>query len=131
MNQSVAVRQSVTLSWNISYTAQESSQARNILFNRYPQHDSSAVVRIGIVALASFSSVPGKLFPVIDSPFEPRIVVPKSASVTEPAITIQDVTKQDEAFYRIEVRVGTTPVANHTIFLTVYGNYVHFTVLCL
>ena len=62
------------------------------------------------------------------SPLAPRIAVVRSASaISEPAITIQNATEQDEGFYQIEVNVGIAPAASHTIFLTVFGNYVHFT----
>ena len=127
MNQSVVIRQSLTLSWKGTLTAQERSQAYTFLFTRFPQRDSSAVVQtIGGFGfgVASLVLVPFRL-----TSLAPRIDFPQSASAAEPAITIQNVTKQDEGFYRIEVFVGfgRAAVANHTIFLTVFGNYVHFT----
>ena len=62
------------------------------------------------------------------SPLAPHITVVRSVSaISEPAITIQNATEQDEGFYQIEVKVGTEPAARHTIFLTVSGNYVHLT----
>ena len=124
MNQSVEVQGTITLSWNVTFTAQENKQSPKVLLKRYPQHNSLAEEFIGIIGVASAG---GAVFPSITSPLQPRIVVPQSACVTEPAITISDATKYDEGFYRIEVRVGGTAVANHTIFLTVFGNYAHFT----
>ena len=124
MNQSVAVSQSVKLSWNVTFTAQENRQSPRVLLKRYPQHNSLAEELIGVIGV---TSVGGTVLPSITSPLQPRIVVLRSASVTEPAITISDATKHDEAFYRIEVEVGGRAVANHTIFLTVFGNYSHFT----
>ena len=124
MNQSVAVSQSVTLSWNVTFTAQENRQSPRVLLKRYPQHNSLAEELIGVIGVTSAG---GAVFPSITSPLQPRITVPRSASVTEPTITISDATKHDEGFYRIEVEVGGRAVANHTIFLTVFGNYAHFT----
>ena len=124
VNQSVAVSQSVTLSWKATYTPQESSLAQDVLFRRYPQHNNSAVVRIGFTGFVV--SRLGRI-PYFVSPFKPRITVPVVASsataITEPAITILNVTKEDEAFYWIEVFVNDASVTNHTIFLTVLGNY--------
>ena len=126
MNKSVAVNQSITLSWKLTYTAQEKSQVRIVEFKRYVQQNNSlTVVQIGAIGFFPPSSNPH-----YTADFSQRIAVVKSASaITEPAITIQDATKQDEAFYRIEVSIGTplVPVDNHTIFLTVFGNYVLFT----
>ena len=125
MNQSAAVNTSITLSWKGSYSAEQSSQNRAIRFKRYPQNNSSAVVQIGIASILPLIT---GLDTNYQSPFKPRIAVIESASaLSEPAITIQDVTKQDEAFYRIEVFIGTATVASHTIFLMVFGNYVHST----
>ena len=124
MDQSVEVHRATTLSWNVIFTAQENKQSPRILLKRYPQHNSLAEELIGLVSVTSVGDV---LFPSILSPLQPRIVVPQSASVTEPAITISDATKHDEGFYRIEVEVGGRAVANHTIFLTVFGKYSHFT----
>ena len=79
---------------------------------------------IGSIAIAPLAD----LAPRYQSPLAPRIAVVRSASsISEPAITIQNATEQDEGFYQIEVKAGTAPVASHTIFLTVFGNYVHFT----
>ena len=119
MNQSVEVQGTITLSWHVTFTAQENRQSPKVLLERYPQHNSSAEELIGIVGVTSAGSA---VHPFISSPLQPRIVVPQSASVTEPAITISDATKHDEGFYRIEVEVGGRAVANHTIFLTVFGN---------
>ena len=124
MNQSVAVSQSVTLSWNVTFTDQENKQSPKVLLKRYPQHNSLAEELIGVIGVTSAGDA---VFPSITSPLQPRIIVPQSASVTEPAITINEATKQDEGFHRIEVEVGGTAVANHTIFLTVFGNYSYFT----
>ena len=122
MNQSAAVNQSITLSWKGKYTAHESSQNRIVVFKRYAQNNSSVVVQIGGIAI--IPHVGPK--PFFQTPFRPHIDVVLSASpISEPAITIQDVTKQDEVFYRIEVIVGSAVVASYTIFLTVFGNYVH------
>ena len=127
MNQSVAVNQSITLSWKGKYTAHESSQSRIVVFKRYAQNNSSAVVQVGGIAIIPLVGPK----PFFQSPFRPHIDVVQSASaISEPAITIQDVTKQDEAFYRIEVIVGSAVVASYTIFLTVFGNYV-IILLCL
>ena len=125
MNHSVAVSVSVTLSWNIAFTAQESSKDHKVTFKRYPQFDSSTEVEIGLIAIAHSLSSDA----VIRSPLAPRIAIPRSTPITEPAITIRDVTEQDEAFYRIEVSIGGTEVAHHTLFLTVFGNYVHLACL--
>ena len=124
MNRSVRVSQSITLSWKINYTAQENSQDRIVLFKRYPQNNSSAVVLVGsVMILALVSSATS-----YRSHLAPRITVVRSAfAISEPAITIQNATEQDEGFYQIEVEVGTAPVASHTILLTVSGNYVHLT----
>ena len=63
-----------------------------------------------------------------ESPLAPRItVVPSASAISEPAITIQNATEQDEGFYQIEVDVGIAEAASHTIFLTVSGNYVQLT----
>ena len=127
MNQSVAVNQSITLSWKGKYTAHESSQSRIVVFKRYAQNNSSAVVQVGGIAIIPLVGPK----PFFQSPFRPHIDFVQSASaISEPAITIQDVTKQDEAFYRIEVIVGSAVVASYTIFLTVFGNYVVI-LLCL
>ena len=124
VNQSIAVNQSVTLSWKGTYSDGQSSQNRAIRFKRYPQNNSSAVVQIGVASVFPQAAGPDTNY---QSPFKPRIAVIESASaLTEPAITIQDVTKQDEAFYRIEVFIGSAVVASHTVFLTVFGNYLHF-----
>ena len=131
MNQSVEVQGTITLSWNVTFTDQENKQSPKVLLERYPQHNSLAEELIGIIGVTSAG---GAVFPFVTSPFKPHIVVPQSASVSvsEPAITINEATKQDEGFYRIEVEVGGRAVANHTIFLTVFGNYSHFTSLsCL
>ena len=122
MNQSVAVSKSVTLSWKVAYTAEESNHNRQVIFKRYPQNNSSASVDIGSIIV-----IPGKRKTFYeDGIFEPRIAVVRSTSaISEPAFIIQHATKQDEAFYQIEVEVGTTVVASDTIFLTVFGNYVH------
>ena len=107
MNQSVEVNESVTLSWKVSYTSGEISQDRDVVFSRHPQNNSSTVVQIGTIAIVLRLNTQ----PFVQSPFKPRIVVVESPSaISEPAITIQDVTKQDEAFYRIEVKVGATVV---------------------
>ena len=124
MNQSVEVQGAITLSWNVTFTAQENKQSPRVLLKRYPQHNSLAEELIGVIGV---TSVGDAVLLSITSPLQPRIIVPQSASVTEPAITIRDATKHDEGFYRIEVEVGGTAVANHTIFLTVFGNYAHFT----
>ena len=119
--------QSITLSWKGRYTAQESSENRIVVFKRYPKNNNSAVVQIG-----SFVVIPNNPKPFYQNPCRPLITVSQSASViSEPAITIQDVTKQDEAFYRIEVNVGAAVVANHTIFLKVFGSYVHLLVMLM
>ena len=125
VNQSVAVSQPVTLSWKATYTPQENSQAQAVVFRRYPQHNNSTVVPIGSVG---FFVVPDRgRFRLITSPFKPRITVhgfaESATAVTEPAITILNVTKEDEAFYWIEVKINDASVTNHTIFLTVLGNY--------
>ena len=125
VNQSVAVNKSITLSWKVKYTAQESSQTHIAIFQRYPQQDSSVVVRLGNVGVFKVNSY--GLFRSSNSPLAPRVIVPESASATEPAITIQNVTKRDEAYYQIVVYAGGKVVANHTVFLKVFGNYVHFT----
>ena len=119
VNQSVAVNQSVTLSWKGKYTALESNQDRVVIFKRYPEHDSSAAVHIGSAGIINNQHAGRVSFS--KSPFKPHIAVLQSASVTEPAIIIKDITKQDEGFYRIEVNVGAAVVANHAIFVTVYG----------
>ena len=125
VNQSVVVNQSITMSWKVNYTAQESSQTHIAIFQRYPQHDSSVVVRLGNAGVFKVNSY--GLFRSSNSPLAPRVIVPESASATEPAITIQNVTKRDEAYYQIVVYAGGKVVANHTVFLKVFGNYVHFT----
>ena len=81
-------------------------------------------MRVGSISVLSFSGSATD----IQSPLSPRITVVRLASaISEPAITIQNATEQDEGFYRIEVKVGIAPAVSHTIFLTVYGNYVHLT----
>ena len=131
VNQSVVVNQSVTLSWKATYTPQESSLAQHVVFRRYPQHNNSAVVLIGWTGF-TVSQVAGR-FPYFVSPFKPRITVPgvaeSATAITEPAITILNVRKEDEAFYWIEVFINDASVTNHTIFLTVLGNYDMF--VCL
>ena len=119
--------QSVTLSWKLTYSTQESSQSRKVVFSRYPQHNNSAVLRIEEIGVVNVPIV--GVIPFSNSPLAPRIAVREqdSASVTELNITIQNITKQDEAFYWIEVNIGGTVVANQTIFLTGFGKYVHFT----
>ena len=121
MNRSVGVNNSITLSWKGAYTALEKRQFRGVSFKCYPQHNnSSAVEHIGAIIVFAGDPTPGYI-----ATYKQRISVVKSASaIREPAITIQDMTKQDEAFYWIEVFVGKASVANHTIFLTVFGNYV-------
>ena len=125
VNQSVVVSQPVTLSWKATYTPQESSQSQDVVFRRYPQHNNSAVVLIGSVGFYIYQTV-GR-FPFCLSPFKPRITVhpvaESATAVTEPAITILNVTKEDEAFYWIEVNINDASVTSHTIFLTVLGNY--------
>ena len=125
VNQSVAVSQSVTLSWKATYTPQESSQAQFAVFRRYPQHNNSAVVTIGRTSFV-LAQVAGR-FLFTSSPFGPRITVhgvaESATAITEPAITILNVSEEDEAFYWIEVGINDASVANHTIFLTVLGNY--------
>ena len=124
MNGSVAVNTSITLSWEARFTAKERNQDHSFTFKRYPQNDRSAVIQIGAIAIIQ-SLDPMNAF--YSSPFKPRIAIVESASaLSEPAVTIQDVTKQDEGFYRIEVKVEATEVAINTIFLTVFGNHAHF-----
>ena len=122
VNQSVVVSQSVTLSWNVTYTGQESSQNRVVVFKRYPHNNSSAMMQMGSIFTIPLANT------TYQNPFKPRITVVESAStISELAIIIQNVTKQDEAFYRIEVDVGGTVVSSQAKFLTVLGNYVYFT----
>ena len=125
VNQSVAVSQPVTLSWKATFTPQENSQSQVVIFRRYPQHNNSAVVKIGSVG---FFVVPGTgRYSLVASELKPRIIVhpvaESATDVTEPAFTILNVTKEDEAFYWIEVFVNGASATNHTIFLTVLGNY--------
>ena len=112
---------SVTLSWNIAFTAQEISKDHKVTFKRYPQFNSSAEVQLGLIGVDQSIGT----FPIILESFAPRIFIPETTPITEPAIIIRNVTEQDEAFYRMEVNVAGTEVANHTIFLAVFGNYVH------
>ena len=52
------------------------------------------------------------------SPLAPRIAVVRSASaISEPAITIQNATEQDEGCYQIEVEVwdGTSSQSHNTL----------------
>ena len=125
VNQSVAVSQSVTLSWKATYTPQESSQTQLAVFRRYPQHNNSAVVTIGKTNFA-FTQVTGR-FSFSSNPFKPRITVrgvaESATALTEPAITILNVSEEDEAFYWIEMFINGASVASHTIFLTVLGKY--------
>ena len=105
MNQSVEVHSTITLSWIVTFTTQENRQSPRILLKRYPQHNSLAEETVGLLGVQNIEYA---LFPSIVSPLQPRIFVLISTSVSEPALTLSDATKQDEAFYQIEVEVGWT-----------------------